>query len=108
MRIASWKYRSQVPGFDFPDSIRTQQAAYDEESVRVLEAMAARIEGNGPRAKSPLEGTKALLNRTIREVQAAEVRGLPANRAQSFITLLRSIDELTASLCAGIAATFRE
>ena len=108
MRIASWKYRSQVPGFDFPDSIRTRQAAYDEQSARVLEAMAARIEGNGPGAKSLLEGAQALLNRTIGEVQAAEARGLPAHRAQSFITLLRSIDELTASLFAEIAATFRE
>src|SRR5260370_38414371 len=52
MRIASWKYRSQVPGFDFPDSIRTQLAAYDDQSARVLEAMAARIEGKGPGDKS--------------------------------------------------------
>jgi hypothetical protein len=70
--------------------------------------MAARIEGNGPGAKSLLEGAQTLLNRTIGEVQAAEARGLPANRAQSFITLLRNIDELTASLFAEIAATFRE
>ena len=53
-----------------------------------------------------LKAAQTLLNRTIGEVQAAEARGLPANRAQSFITLLRSIDELTASLFAGIAATF--
>jgi multidrug resistance protein MdtO len=108
MRIASWKYRSQVPGFDFPDSIRTRQAAYDEQSARVLEAMAARMEGNGTGAKGLLEGAQSLLNRTIGEVQAAEARGLSANRAQSFIALLRSIDGLTASPFAEIAATFRE
>ncbi len=48
MRIASWRYRAQVPGFEFPESIRRLQAAYDEQSRWLLEEMADWVEDDRP------------------------------------------------------------
>ena len=106
MRIALWKYRAQVPGFEFPRSVLVRQAAYDERSAQVLEEMADRIERARLGIARGFEDSGELLNRTIAETQAEESQGLQAGRAQSFITMLREIDCLTTSLASDIAAEF--
>jgi len=103
MRIASWRYRAQVPGFEFPESIRRLQAAYDERSAQLLEEMADWIGEDRPGATFALKDSAVLLKRTIEETQAKESRGLAVGRAQSFIALLRGIDGLTASLASQLA-----
>ena len=52
MRIASLKYRFQVPGFELPEAIRLAQQAYDDRSAQMLEEMAERIEGSVPQAEA--------------------------------------------------------
>jgi multidrug resistance protein MdtO len=104
MRIASWKYRAQTPGFEFPRSVCVRQAAYDARSAQMLEQMADRVENDGPGIALGFDDSAELLKRTIEEAQAEELRGLPVGRAQSFITLFRDIDALTTSLAAGITA----
>jgi multidrug resistance protein MdtO len=106
MRVASWKYRAQVPGFEFPESIRVRQAAYDERSADMWEEMADRIEGHRPNMAGGLEDSTDLLKQTIEEAEAEQSRGLPAAQAQSFTTLLRGIDGLTAALASEVAAEF--
>jgi multidrug resistance protein MdtO len=106
MRVASWKYRAQVPGFEFPESIRVRQAAYDERSADMWEEMADRIEGHRLSTAGGLEDSTDLLKRTIEEAEAEQSRGLPAAQAQSFTTLLRGIDGLTAALASEVAAEF--
>jgi hypothetical protein len=107
MRIASWKYRAYVPGFEFPDSIRARQAAYDERWAQMLEAVADRVANNRHWTAPERENSEELLNRTIEETYAEESRGLPSERAQSFITLMRGIAELTTPLMSEIAEEFR-
>jgi len=106
MRIALWKYRAQVPGFEFPESIRVRQAAYDERSAYTLEEMADRIEGRRLGMAGRLDDSTDLLKQTIEEAEAEQLRGLPAGRAQSFTTVLRGIDGSTASLASEVAAEF--
>jgi len=106
MRVASWKYRVQVPGFEFPENIRVRQAAYDERSAGMLEEMADRIEGQRVVVAGQFEDSTNRLKQTIEEAEAEQSRGLPAERAQSFTTLLRGIDGLTASLASEVAAEF--
>jgi multidrug resistance protein MdtO len=103
MRIAFLKYRLQLPGFELPEAVRLQQQAYDENSARMLEQMADRIDNNTSYASNAIEGSQELLNRTIEAIQREEPAQLPAGRAQSFITLLRGIDGLTTSLASEIA-----
>ena len=104
MRIASWKYRAQAPGFEFPRGVCVRQAAYDEHSARILEELADCIErGHLVIARGPGDSAE-LLKATIEEAVAEVPRGLPDGRAQSFVTLMRGIDGLTKSLASDIAA----
>jgi len=107
MRVASWKYRAQVPGwFEFPENIRIRQTAYDEQSAGILEEMADRIEGLRPVMSGESKDATDLLRQTIEESEVERARGLPARQAQSFTTLLRGIDGLTTSLASEVAAEF--
>ncbi len=104
MRITSLKYRLQLPGFEWPESIRLRQQAYDEQWARMLEEMADCIEGDRPPIVRRSDESAELLKWTIEETLAEESRGLREGRAQSFIALMRGIDGLTRSLASEIAA----
>jgi len=43
--IALWKYRAQLPGFELPPAVITQQRQFDESFALTLESMANRLEG---------------------------------------------------------------
>ncbi|HVP00286.1 MAG TPA: FUSC family protein [Bryobacteraceae bacterium] len=102
MRIASLKYRLQLPGFEVPEPVRLRQQAYDEASARMLEEIADRIEDREPAIASGAEEVHEALKRTLHDVEAEASRELPALRAQSFVALLSAIDTLTNSLAAEI------
>ena len=103
MRIASLKYRLELPGLELPENIRVQHHAYDEHSAHMLDEMAEWMEGSAPDAESSIRESHELLNRTVEEVEVEEPAQLPAGRAASFVALLRSIDDLTTSLASEIA-----
>jgi multidrug resistance protein MdtO len=44
-RIALWKYRMRLPGFELPENISLAQRAFDEEVAKTLDTMAHRFEG---------------------------------------------------------------
>jgi len=104
LRIASLKYRLQLPGFELPEGVRLRQQAYDEHSARMLEEMADRIEGNAAPATESVEDSHELLNRMVEAIQGDDSAELPPARAQSFVTLIRHIDDLTTCLASGIAS----
>ena len=106
MRIASWRYRAQLPGFELPESVRLRLQTYDDYSAHLLEEMAERIERNPLDAGNSIEESHDLLNRAVEEVLHYEPAQLPPARATSFVALLRSIDALTSSLALEIAAEF--
>jgi len=99
LRIASLKYRLQLPGFELPEVARLRHHAYDDHSARMLEKMAELIEQKTPFPKQSVQDSHELLNRTIEAIQDDD---LPNGRAQSFLTLLRSIDGLTTCLASEI------
>jgi len=106
MRIASLKYRLQLPGFELPVDIRVFQQRYDDRSAQLLEDMADRIERNGQAITAGSDDSPDLLNQTLEETEAKASRQLPPGRAQSFITLLQGIHGLTTSLAVEITAEF--
>ena len=106
MRIASLKYRFQLPGFELPGDIRVFQQRYDDRSAQLLEDMADRIERNGQAITARSDDSPDLLNQMLEETKASASRQLPPGRAQSFITLLRGIHGLTTSLAVEITAEF--
>jgi len=104
MRIASLKYRLQLPGFELPEAVHLSQQEYDNRSARLLEEMADRIEGSSPQVSS--EDSFKLLEQTLQGCCTEEAQQLPAERIQSFVTLLRGIDGLTTSLAEETATEF--
>jgi multidrug resistance protein MdtO len=103
MRIASLKYRLQLPGFEMPDSVRLRQQAYDEASAQMLEQMADRVEGREHQVGSGAEEMSELIRRKLQDAEAAAKKELPVAQTHSFVTLLGEIHGLTNSLAGQIA-----
>ena len=102
MRIASLKYRLQLPGFELPETVRLRQQAYDEHSARMLEQMADRIEHDAPYLSTTVDDAHELLTRTLEAIHSEQSVHLPTGLGQSFISLLLGIDGLSTSLAEGI------
>lgn len=104
MRIASWKYRAQVPGFEVPDGVRLRHKAYDHVSARILEEMAGRIEKPVSGIEAKAEDLHQLLNQSLHDADAEAFQALPLAKAESFVALVHGIDALTNSLATDIAS----
>lgn len=104
MRVASLKYRLQLPGFELPEAVRAYQREYDERSAQILEGMADAIEGKPTGVQLTGEDSAKLLDRVLGECCGPESQRLSAVRIESFVTLLRQIDRLTSSLAKEIAS----
>jgi len=98
MRIASLKYRLQLPGFELPEAVQVTQQEYDSQSARVLEDLANRIEGSSRQGRSMSGGSFEHLEERLRALSVEEERSIGEAHIPSFVTLLRGIDGLTTSL----------
>jgi multidrug resistance protein MdtO len=103
MRIASWKYRLQLPGFEMPEAVRAFQQEYDDHSARVLENLASRIEGN---LRPMSEDSREPLEQMLQECCLKEPGHMGEAHVPSLITLLRGIDGLTTSLAEEITMEY--
>jgi multidrug resistance protein MdtO len=104
MRIASLKYRLQVPGFELPDSVRKIQRRYDDHSTAMLEYMATVVEGSASQCGDMTHHSRALLEQLSRMACTEELRSGPEVHAESLLILLRGIEDLTASLLREISS----
>jgi multidrug resistance protein MdtO len=99
MRIASLKYRLQLPGFELPESVRIWQRQYDDHSADILSDMAERIEG------------KALEIRPIPPGFAASALphltdGGSIEQVSSFRALIGGIERLTSDVADQVARDY--
>lgn len=97
-RIALWKYRAGLPGFELPESVLVCQRKFDYESAEVLDSIADRLEGKA-------EGPQVDLPKAFERVEtAARTYDLepPGQGAQpglrTFLELARTFEGLVASL----------
>lgn len=103
LRVAFWKYRAQLPGFELPDAVCVTLIDYDDHSAGILESLAESIEGRAPDIADSIGEAHELLNEAVGSIQSA---GLSLGRAQSLIALLRTIDGVAESLAIAIDAGF--
>jgi multidrug resistance protein MdtO len=100
MRVASLKYRLQLPGFELPEAMRQCQRVYDDRSAEVLHDMADRIEGKAAKV-GPIRGGSL---DAMTGIASAHSTNEPfAAQINSFVTLVRGIDALTSSVADEIA-----
>lgn len=97
MRIALWKYRAQLPGFELPEPVRAAQQQFDYRAANVLDDIADRLEGKASREKDNLEDSFEQLQETVRSCCSLEPQQSPRAQ-QTFLTLSRNIESLTISL----------
>jgi multidrug resistance protein MdtO len=87
MRIASLKYRLQLPGFELPEQVLISLHEYDSRSAALLDDVADWIEGTARPGQIPRDSLKEM------------EQSLPSHA----VTLLRRIDSITNSVAEEIA-----
>jgi hypothetical protein len=102
MRIALQKYRLQLPGFELPEPLHAQLETYDSDSAQLLEEMADWIERNEPQLTDSGDAAPELPNSTVERIAAEAAAQLPPGRAQSLISLLCGIHEVTTALASEV------
>ena len=98
-RIALWKYRVRLPGFEIPETIWLAQREFDDELAKTLDAIADRFEGQ-PAGKRGAE-LQARFESLEKSVQTFGLRNLHKEMPEqlwTFLTLLRRLEELAISL----------
>jgi multidrug resistance protein MdtO len=99
MRIASLKYRLQLPGFELPESVRLWQRQYDDRSADIFSDLADRIEGKALEIRTiPPEFTVSALPHVIDDVSIEQV--------SSFRALIGCIERLTSDVAEQVARDY--
>ena len=91
-RIALWKYRVRLPGFELPEPLQQAQEQFDENLANALDGMADRMNGNGAKTVDDLTGAYAQLEQAARKASTKEHELTP--QIQSFLLLSRRISGL--------------
>jgi multidrug resistance protein MdtO len=103
MRVASLKYRLQLPGFELPEAVIGSLRTYDESSAQMLDNVADQMEGKTPQGETVSEDSFALLEQALELCRTDESRLLLSEHGATFVPLLRQIDQLTSRLTNQIA-----
>jgi multidrug resistance protein MdtO len=103
MRVASLKYRLQLPGFELPEAVIGSLQTYDESSAQMLENVADQMEGKTSQGATVPADSLALLEQTLELCRTDESRLLLSEHGATFVPLLRQIDQLTTRLANQIA-----
>lgn len=85
--IALWKYRAQLPGFELPSTLLTQQQQFDEGFASKLEGMADRLEEQS--SKSPSFEDSAAHHEGNAEAYAKAPEQRLSDRESALLSLLR-------------------
>jgi multidrug resistance protein MdtO len=94
--IALWNYRAQLPGFELPTALVTQQRQLDEGFALTLEGMADRLEGPSSEVRS-FEDSVAHHEGNA-EAYAKAPEPTFSDRDSALLSLRRRIQNLTTSL----------
>jgi len=97
-RIALWKYRAQLPGFELPEAVRVAQQEFDRELAQKLDGIADRIEAKSSQEKDNFDNSFERLEQTIHSCCSEGPQKLLTAELQTFLALSRSIESLTTCL----------
>jgi multidrug resistance protein MdtO len=97
-RIALWKYRAQLPGFELPEAVQAAQREFDYELARKLDEIANRMESKNPWEEEITHSLFEQLEQTTRTHSSKETDAPLAVRFEAFLKLCRTAETLTVSL----------
>jgi len=96
-RVALWKYRAQLPGFELPKEMQQAEQEFDNHLAAALDGMADRLDGSGPAPIDDWENTYTQLEEAGRKSFPNQPHHL-APQIQSFFFLSRRIADLADTL----------
>ena len=97
-RIALWKYRAQLPGFELPEEIQAAQKDFDYELAANLVAIAQRMESKAIPGDDRRSSLVERLERTMQTHSSKETNTPYAVHFQAFLSLCRTAEDMTISL----------
>ena len=97
-RIALWKYRAQLPGFELPEAIQAAQLEFDYELARKLDQIANRMDSKAGSEEEIRQNLLDGLERTIQTHSSDETSPSLAPQCQALLRLCRTSESLTISL----------
>ena len=92
-RIALWKYRVRLPGFELPEALQTAQESFDERVATALDGMADRLEGAATTQIGNLTSAYAQLEQAAGKASPIE-RQQFTPKVESFLLLSHRIADL--------------
>jgi len=102
-RIALWKYRMRLPGFELPETVWLAQREFDDELAKTLDSIADRFEGQpAARRESRLEACFKHLEQTAQTLGMTDLRGVLPEQLKTFVLLSNRLEGLATSLNADI------
>jgi multidrug resistance protein MdtO len=96
-RMALWKYRVQLPGFELPKPVAMAQQEFDQQFATTLDGMADRVEGKSSEGSDNFRRSVKSLDQTIRTYYSGKSHEVAAQFGV-FLSLSRRIESLTLSL----------
>jgi len=102
-RIALWKFRADVPGFELPEPVATALRDLDETLAGALDNVASRLDEKGSERAQDVEGAFGRLEEALENYRSQE-QELGTARAGILLSLSQRIVTLTISLDAEISA----
>ena len=97
LRIATWKYRAQLPSFELPAAVLLAQQEFDNRAADVLNSMADRMEGKASANPSGIKETFERLENAVQNCCSGQPQAL-ASQLQTFLLLSRKTESLESSL----------
>jgi len=97
-RIALWKYRAQLPGFELPDTVLASQHYFDEQSAELLDGIADRMEGKTTQQRADLEESFERVEQAVRSCRLGEPRKAPEPRLGILLQLCSRLKGLAIAL----------
>ena len=97
-RVALWRYRLQVPGFEMPAPVARAQQEFDKRLADVLDGMANRMSGKTSDRHNGFRISVEDLEKTIQTCDSGKSQEALTAQLGGFLSLSRKIASLTISL----------
>jgi multidrug resistance protein MdtO len=98
-RIALWKYRMRLSGFELPETVWLAQRDFDDELAKTLDSIADRFEQQpAARRESRIEASFRHLEQTAQTIGLRDFQGVLPEQLKTFLTLSLRLQGLATSL----------
>lgn len=97
-RIALWKYRAQLPGFELPETVREREREFDDASAKMLDSIADSLEGRAGQQTGEVEKSFERLQVAVQTYNLKRPPETSGPDLETFLQLTSRFQRLATSL----------